>query len=164
MYMTECVKKVSLVSRSPEDTVQIGRHLGTLLRPGSVVALYGDLGAGKTVLVKGIADGLGLKATIHSPTFTLIHEHPGPVPLYHVDLYRIDEADVDSLGLDEYLESEGVVVIEWAEKIKALLPTDRLDIELRFVDESSREIIVSTSSNSSFPIMEEISRSAYARS
>lgn len=164
MYMTGCVKKVSLVSRSPEDTVQIGRCLGSLLRPGSVVALYGDLGAGKTVLVKGIADGLGLKATIHSPTFTLIHEHPGPVPLYHVDLYRIDEADVDSLGLDEYLESEGVVVIEWAEKIKALLPIDRLDIELRFVDESSREIIVGTSSDSSFPIVEEISRSAYARS
>ena len=90
-----------------------------------MIALFGDLGAGKTTLTKGIAVGLGLAADIHSPTFTLIHEHPGAVPLYHVDLYRLScEEEIETLGLEEYIYSDGVTIIEWADRMKSLLPPD----------------------------------------
>ena len=105
--------KLTILTNGRDETVGFGRRLGKLLRPGDVIALYGDLGAGKTTLTRGIADGLGLKADIHSPTFTLIHEHPGAIPLYHVDLYRLSSEDeVEALGLDEYLYGDGVTVLE----------------------------------------------------
>lgn len=156
--MAEEIRSVIYTSHSTADTIILGEKLGKLLGPGNIVALYGDLGAGKTVLVKGIARGLGINATIHSPTFTLIHEHPGPIPLYHIDLYRIDEKDLDSVGIDEYLEGEGVVAIEWAEKIKSLLPPDRLDVELRTTNENSRVITLSSGSPKIIPIIEVLAR------
>lgn len=113
----------------------MGRRLGALLRARDVVALSGDLGAGKTILARGIAAGVGATGYIASPTFTLIREYRGPLTVYHVDLYRIERpAQLDDLGLDEILDSEGVIVIEWAEKAGALLPAAHLWIELRFGD------------------------------
>lgn len=119
----------------------LGERLGKLLRPGDIIALFGDLGAGKTVLTKGIAAGLGVEADVHSPTFTLIHEHLGDTPLYHVDLYRLsNEDEVQMLGIDEYLYGNGVTVIEWADRMPHLLPPERIDITLSIDGGERREI------------------------
>ena len=125
----------------------LGERLGRLLRPGDVVALFGDLGAGKTVITKGIAAGLGVEADVHSPTFTLIHEHLGEIPLYHVDLYRLsDENEVRMLGIDEYIYGDGVTVIEWADRMPNLLPPERIDITMTMQGDDRREIALRTES------------------
>lgn len=131
--------------------------MGRLLRPGDVVALFGDLGAGKTVLTKGIAEGLGVAAEVHSPTFTLIHEHPGPTPLYHVDLYRLaDESEAEALGIDEYIYGDGVTVIEWADRMRPLLPAGRIDIELRLKGDTARELAFETDSERLAAVVKEL--------
>ncbi|MCE5313922.1 MAG: tRNA (adenosine(37)-N6)-threonylcarbamoyltransferase complex ATPase subunit type 1 TsaE [Armatimonadota bacterium] len=149
--------KTTIHTNSADQTMALGRKLGSKLQPGDVLALFGDLGAGKTTLTKGIALGLGLADDIHSPTFTLIHEHPGPTPLYHVDLYRLEsETEVDFLGIDEYIYGDGVTIIEWADRMKSLLPTHRLDIELRLTGDTSRELILETDSPRLKAIIEEL--------
>ena len=112
------------ISPSVEDTVAYGHTVATTLRRGDVIALCGDLGAGKTHFVKGVAAGVQSDAPVTSPTFTLIHEYlGGRLPLYHFDFYRLDdEDDALKIGLDEYLEGDGVCVIEWADKFPGLLP------------------------------------------
>src|SRR5947207_9211067 len=113
-----------ITSHSAAETMDIGRQLAATLKPGDVLALTGDLGAGKTCLVKGIALGLGIAQDVTSPTFTIIHEYRGGrLPLYHVDLYRLDSArQTVAIGIEDYLHPDGVTVIEWAEKIEPLLP------------------------------------------
>ncbi|MEP6668994.1 MAG: tRNA (adenosine(37)-N6)-threonylcarbamoyltransferase complex ATPase subunit type 1 TsaE [Chthoniobacter sp.] len=112
------------ISHSAEETMAHGRALGATLQRGDVVALCGDLGAGKTHFVKGVAAALGADAAVTSPTFTLIHEYlGGRLPLYHFDFYRLeDEDEALKIGLDEYLDGDGVCVIEWADKFPTLLP------------------------------------------
>ena len=108
-----------ITSNSPDETLRLGEQWGREAKPGSVIGLTGDLGAGKTQLVKGIARGLGIDSRILSPTFTLIHEYrQGRLPLYHIDLYRLDDArQVFAAGLEEYFsQSDGVTVVEWAER------------------------------------------------
>ncbi len=114
----------TITSHSPAETFAHGRTLAASLKPGDVLALDGDLGAGKTHLVKGIAAGLGCDADVTSPTFTLVHEYTGGrLPLFHFDFYRLEtEDEALRLGLDDYLAENGVVVIEWAGKFPALLP------------------------------------------
>lgn len=133
-----------ITSHSPTETFEYGRGLAEKLGPGSVVALVGDLGAGKTCLVKGIAYGLGVAQEVTSPTFTLIHEYRGGrLPLWHVDLYRLDSvAAAVSIGIEEYLPGEGVTVVEWAEKIESLLPPGTMRLRLTQVDETTRRIEV----------------------
>lgn len=134
-----------LLLKSPAATRKLGLRLGAVLEPFDFVALTGDLGAGKTHLVKGLAHGLGVVAEITSPTFTLIHEHThGKIPLYHIDLYRLDSPDEAlKIGLDEYLDGDGVTVIEWADKFPVLIPSGAQWISLHQLDEDSREIITS---------------------
>lgn len=115
--------------------MEFGRQLARTLKPGDVVALSGDLGAGKTCLVKGIAAGLGITHEITSPTFTLIHEYP---PLAHVDLYRLES--IYGIGLEEYFNAPWITVIEWAEKIESLLPAHTKRIRLTALDDMSRRI------------------------
>jgi len=117
---------------SAEATRTLGKALGESCAGKEVVALVGPLGAGKTCLVRGIAEGLGAPAeAVTSPTFVLIHEYAGRVPLYHVDLYRLDEREAaQELGLEEYLDSTGVTVIEWADRAPAALPRDYLRVTL----------------------------------
>ena len=121
-------------SRSVVQTQEFARQLGSLLSSGDVVCLYGNLGAGKTAFTQGIAWGLGIprEEPIHSPTFTLVAEHLSTrVPLYHFDVYRLtNTSELAALAFDEYLDSEGVMVIEWAGKISDSLPKDRLDIHI----------------------------------
>ncbi len=114
----------TIISRSAEDTIAHGQALAATFRRGDVLALRGDLGAGKTHFAKGVVAGLGSGAAVTSPTFTLIHEYPGGrLPVYHFDFYRLeDEDEALKIGLDEYLDGDGVCLIEWADKFSALLP------------------------------------------
>jgi tRNA threonylcarbamoyladenosine biosynthesis protein TsaE len=132
----------SVITSSPEQTWQVGQMLGSRLEPGDTVCLYGDLGAGKTSFSYGIALGLEVQEQyITSPTFTFVNEYTGRVPFYHIDLYRLkDPEELEGIGFEEYIDSDGVTVIEWAERAEDELPEDRLSVYLNYVDEHSREI------------------------
>ena len=119
-----------------------GRRLGRLLSPGDVILLTGELGAGKTCLVKGIAKRLGIIGRcITSPTFIIVNEYTGKIPLYHIDLYRIGSIeDLRDIGMEELVYGKGVTAIEWAERIKDTLPDERLEISLKWVDDKTRTI------------------------
>lgn len=136
------VKAAAFHSHSVQETEALGERIGRALEPGIVVALLGNLGAGKTTLTKGIARGLGVSDLIHSPTFTLIHEHQGRLPLYHFDLYRLDSPEqLEDLGYEDYFYGEGVSLVEWAEKAEGLLPPDHLEIRITGeADERTLEI------------------------
>lgn len=136
-----------VTSSSAQDTDRLGHAIGCGLRGGETLALFGPLGAGKTALVRGIARGLGAAPTsVSSPTFVLIHEYRGRLPLAHVDLYRIGSLrELESTGLVEYLSGPTVTAIEWADKGLALLPDDRLEIELRHLAVESRTIRLTAS-------------------
>ena len=133
-----------LRSGSPEDTLEIARALGAALRPGDVVALYGDLGAGKTLFCKGVGEALGIPPDrILSPTFTIVTEHAGPVPLTHIDVYRLSGArEAEEIGTRELLSGDGVCLVEWAEKIEELLPTDCIRVTFTISGDDRREIAV----------------------
>ena len=130
------------ISHSAAETMDFGRQLAASLQPRDVVALTGDLGAGKTCLVKGIAAGLGVTQVVTSPTFTLIHEYrDGRLPVYHVDLYRLDSVrQAQAIGLEEYLAGDGVTIIEWAEKITELLPANARWIKMQVTSDTTRQI------------------------
>jgi tRNA threonylcarbamoyladenosine biosynthesis protein TsaE len=134
---------VSITTTSEADTAAFARTVAADLQPGSVLLLSGNLGAGKTAFVRGLAAGLGIDpGQVSSPTFTLVHEYSGGrLTLYHVDLYRLDRAAVDDLGLDEMGVSDGVLAIEWPDRLThGLAGARRIDIEI--VDESQRRITV----------------------
>lgn len=125
----------------PAATRRFGRRLGELAAPGDVIALSGDLGAGKTTLTQAIGEGLAVPADhyITSPTFGLLHEYPGRLPLFHMDFYRLHgEEEPLELGVEEYLEGEGVCVIEWPDRLGTLLPPERLHLELALTGPTSR--------------------------
>ncbi len=132
----------SVITSSPEQTWRVGEILGKQLGAGDTVCLYGDLGAGKTSFSYGIALGLDVKEQyITSPTFTFVNEYEGRVPFYHIDLYRLKEPEeLENIGFEEYIDSDGVTVIEWAERAEEELPEERLSVYLSYVNENSREI------------------------
>jgi len=132
------------VSDSVEMTQALAERLAALLRPGSTLALHGDLGSGKTCFVTGIARALGISDAITSPTFTMINEYQGRFPLCHMDLYRIREPDeLFSLGLDDYLDGNSIVVVEWAERAGALLPEDTIHIHFEVLESpDTRRIMI----------------------
>ncbi|MHB1041399.1 MAG: tRNA (adenosine(37)-N6)-threonylcarbamoyltransferase complex ATPase subunit type 1 TsaE [Eubacteriales bacterium] len=137
-----CTAKIFKTS-SPEETVRVGKVLGALLEPGDLLCLSGDLGAGKTTFARGVALGLGIKGRVTSPTFILINEYPGKIPMYHMDVYRLDgPAGMDDLGYEEYFYGNGVTLVEWAEKVEKILPGERMDIYLApsSKDSDAREI------------------------
>ena len=118
-----------------KETEKFGIFLGENLKPGDVVCLNGDLGAGKTTLTKSIAKGLGIDDYVTSPTFTIVNEYYGKTDLYHIDTYRLDDKiDVDYLGFDEYFYSDGVTIVEWAEKIREALPEEYMEINIKSHD------------------------------
>jgi tRNA threonylcarbamoyladenosine biosynthesis protein TsaE len=131
---------------SEEETSAAGEQLAARLGPGDVVLLYGQLGAGKTAFVRGLARGLGAPDTeVSSPTFTIIQEYAGRVPLYHVDLYRLEPKEVDDLGLEELVSGDGVVAIEWAERWRDR-PDDAIEVRLADVGDERRAIEINRSS------------------
>jgi len=136
---------------SEEETIALGERLAAEIGPRGVVLLIGNLGAGKTTLAKGIAQGLGACAPeeVSSPTFTLIHEYGDPVRVYHVDLYRLEESrQVEAIGLRELFDREAMVMIEWGERFPELLPQDRVEIRLARLENDEREIRLATVSGS----------------
>ena len=118
-----------MFSHNEEELIQWGQRLGTLLQAGDVLVLTGDLGAGKTTFTKGLALGLGISQMIKSPTYTIVREYEGRLPLYHLDVYRI-EGDADSIDLDEFLFGGGVTVIEWGHLLGEDLPDSYLELEI----------------------------------
>ena len=137
--------KKEICSPNAEYTFSLGKNLGEALHEGDVVALIGDLGTGKTTLTQGIARGLGISEgyPITSPTFTLINEYPGRHVLYHLDVYRLQGArDLEDMGYEEYFFGQGVVVIEWAEKIMDILPDAALFIRISYVEENKRDLVL----------------------
>ena len=128
-----------LISQSPEQTQKIGIRIGELALPGDVFLLVGELGTGKTCLTQGIAWGLGIKEYALSPSFVIMRELYGRLPLYHVDLYRLDNIEESmDLGLDDYLYGKGICVIEWAEKALSILPKKHLMIKISYLSGTSR--------------------------
>lgn len=124
-------KTIKILSQSESETIQLGMELAQRLIPGTVIALYGNLGAGKTCLTRGICRGLGVTDIVSSPTFTLINEYQASIPVYHFDFYRIhSEKDLFTLGLEEYFEGDGICIIEWAERAQSFLPAQRIEIHL----------------------------------
>ncbi|MBN1470565.1 MAG: tRNA (adenosine(37)-N6)-threonylcarbamoyltransferase complex ATPase subunit type 1 TsaE [Syntrophaceae bacterium] len=150
-----------IISLSAQQTWEIARSIGEKLRQGDVLALSGELGSGKTCFTGGLARGLGVdeKYQITSPTFTLINEYPARHRLYHFDVYRIKDYDeFEDLGYEEYLGGEGVVVIEWAEKIAKRLPINTLWITFEYLDENDRKIIIKGPENRLKELMKDTNR------
>jgi tRNA threonylcarbamoyladenosine biosynthesis protein TsaE len=140
---------ITLTSKNHNDTVRLGRLLAGMLQPGMVIALVGDLGAGKTTLVKGIASGLLNinEREVTSPTFTIVQEYSGILPLYHVDAYRLDSTrDLEAIGYDDFIEGSGVTVIEWADRITGALPDATLMITIEQTDEHCRNFCLHAAS------------------
>lgn len=134
------MKPFEYKSSSAEATLVFAERLGGMLISGDVLTLEGDLGAGKTTFTKGIAKGLGIKRMVNSPTFTIIKEYHGRLPLYHMDVYRVTD-QAEDLGFNEYFEGEGVTVVEWAHLIGDQLPADRLEIQLYHEPDGGRNLI-----------------------
>ena len=141
MQKTDTKNTKTVLTKNPEETHQFGIDLARDLVPQTVIALIGDLGSGKTCLTQGICAGLEVEDYVTSPSFTLINEYHGRLPVYHFDLFRIDNPkEMLDLGCEEYLYGDGVCIIEWAEKMESLLPEKRIQIMLRRIGEKEREI------------------------
>ena len=134
---------ITLTTKTAEETIALGKKIGNLLRKGDVIAMQGTLAAGKTTITKGIAQALGIKETITSPTFCLISEYEGKMPLYHMDVYRLEGGeDFVNLGTDDMIYGEGVSIIEWSEKIMGELPKKTIILKLEPQEDGSRIITI----------------------
>lgn len=135
-------KVLNIVSHSEEETLALARKLAAMIIEPNVVVLTGELGSGKTVFVKGLAEGLKVeKDKVQSPTFTLVHEYKGQANLYHFDLYRIENLnELKEIGWDDYLDRDGLIVVEWGEKAESLLPEKYYRVSFKMLNESEREI------------------------
>ncbi len=128
-------------SHSEEETLELAQNFESEKFPNMIICLNGELGSGKTLFVKGIAQALGINESITSPTFTIVKEYEGELPLYHFDVYRLD-GNTDGVGIEEYFTKGGVVVIEWANTINNVLPEERLDIKFKVVGENKRVLVI----------------------
>jgi tRNA threonylcarbamoyladenosine biosynthesis protein TsaE len=138
-------KILNILSHSPEETLGLANKLVNLFTPQDVLVLIGPLGSGKTVFVRGLAKALGLDENkVNSPSFTIVNEYPGDNSLYHFDLYRLEDVDeLIEIGWDEYMNREGLMVVEWGEKAKDYLPNHYYELEFKIVNETEREINIS---------------------
>ncbi len=130
-----------LTTRGEMETIEFAQNLESEKFPNMIICLNGELGSGKTVFTKGFANALGIRESVTSPTFTIIKEYEGELPLYHMDVYRLD-GNTEGVGIEEYFTKGGVVMIEWANTIKDVLPENRLDIKIKVAGENSRVLIV----------------------
>lgn len=123
---------INIETHSFEETVEFGKKIGAVLRSGDIISLTGDLGTGKTAFTNGIAKSLGITSYITSPTFTIVNEYEGRLPLYHFDVYRIsDPEEMFDIGFEEYINSEGITIIEWGEQIKEILPKEIITVNIK---------------------------------
>jgi tRNA threonylcarbamoyladenosine biosynthesis protein TsaE len=141
MYKSQKAANLTVETSSPEATEKIGADLVSKLEPNDVVALYGELGSGKTCFVKGIARGLNVSQPVKSPSFNIINEYPGVTPLYHIDFYRLAKpAEIEETGWMDCLDAGGIVVIEWAERVKNMLPYKRIDVYFEVLVNDTRRL------------------------
>jgi tRNA threonylcarbamoyladenosine biosynthesis protein TsaE len=150
---------VLLHTKNTSETIRIGKNVGGLLLPGDVVALVGELGAGKTQFIKGLAAGVGVGNTayVSSPSFTLINEYRGRTPFYHVDLFRLKaEKEAEEIGLEEYLQGGGIIAIEWADKIPSLLPKEILWVRIHYKGKHTRSLEITGEGKRYLKIVERI--------
>ncbi len=139
---------LSKTTKSASETEKIARDLAGALKSGDIVALYGPVGSGKTCFVRGLASGLGCSQKVRSPSFSLVNEYSGPLPLYHIDFYRLEkEAEIIDLGWTDYLDSDGVLAIEWAERVRNMLPSMRFDVYLDFSGPEMRRVEIMADDN-----------------
>lgn len=130
-----------ITTHSELETIELAQNFESEKFPNMIICLDGELGSGKTIFTKGIANALGIKENITSPTFTIIKEYDGELPLYHMDVYRLD-GNTDGIGIEEYFTKGGVVVIEWSNTIKDILPKERLEIKFKVIDENKRLLVL----------------------
>ena len=135
------MRQYEIITQSAEETFNIAYKLGQVISKSSVITLEGDLGAGKTTFTKGFAKGLGVLKNVNSPTFTIIKEYNGRLPLYHMDVYRVED-EFEDLGFHEYFEGEGVTVVEWAHLIQDQLPHELLSINIYYMTNNERKIVL----------------------
>ncbi len=128
-------------SHNELETLELAQNFESEKFPNMVICLNGELGSGKTMFVKGIANALGINETITSPTFTIVKEYDGELPLYHFDVYRLD-GNTEGVGIEDYFTKNGVVVIEWADTVKNILPEERLDIKFKVTGENKRVLVI----------------------
>lgn len=147
--------KKNFTINSPEEMIRLGILIGSQAFENMLITLHGDLGAGKTMLSKGIAKGLDITDIVNSPTFTIMKIYQGKYTLYHMDVYRLNDAS-DDFDLEEYFEREGVCIIEWAENISEILPAEFLDVKITKLTDSTRNVEISTISETYIPILEGI--------
>ena len=133
------------VTQDPQETIQLGEHFATFVEKGDVFSFVGELASGKTTFIKGILNGLNFDKPVTSPTFTLVNEYDAKFPVIHIDCYREDEEERwIKLGMNDYMDEENVVIIEWADKMKSLLPVNTIQIQFSHKSINSREIFLST--------------------
>jgi tRNA threonylcarbamoyladenosine biosynthesis protein TsaE len=153
---------LKIISKNEEQTYRLGEYLGKVLQQGDIICLTGDLGAGKTAFTKGIGIGLDIKEFITSPTYTIINEYDGRIPLFHFDVYRLEGVEeMYELGYEEYFFGDGAVVIEWADIVKEIIPQERLWITiLRGKEEDTREIMFDASGERYQKVIKELEQHA----
>ena len=133
----------TLITASPEETISLGKKMAKSLKRGDVVSLIGELGSGKTTLIQGICNGLGVKGYVTSPTFVMVNIYQGKVPVYHLDLFRLRGVqDLEGIGYEDYVYGQGVCLIEWGEKIRGLLPLTRIEVQLKRLGPGKRRITI----------------------
>ena len=159
MKLSQSISCLELISHSPEQTQKFGAYIGELCLPGDVFLLVGSLGAGKTCLTQGIAWGLGIKEYAASPSFVVVRELYGKLPLYHIDLYRLDHiGEIVELGLDDYLYGKGVCVVEWAEKGLSVLPAEHLLIQISYLSDDERKLRLKPSGKRYLEILAQLNK------
>lgn len=155
---------LDFISHSEAQTRRLGARLAAFLNPGDVIALIGDLGSGKTRWVQGLCKGLGVTDPVISPTFTLVNEYQGLYPVYHIDLYRLDDAaETATFGLEDYLYGSGITVIEWADRIKTLLPDEFLAVELHHLEETKRRVVLRPHGQRFMTLLEAFKQATFAQ-
>ncbi len=158
-------RTLDFISSSVEQTVRLGVRLGELLNVGDVICLSGELGSGKTVFAQGIGRGWGANRHVTSPTFTLVNEYQRlnePRKLYHIDCYRLEgDADTITTGIDDILIDGGVIMIEWPERISAILPQERLWIEFRHISETRRGVLIKAEGDRALELLQQFRQSAF---
>ena len=135
------MEEYRLTMRSEEDTVYLAQNIESEKFPNMVICLYGELGSGKTVFAKAFGHAMGID-DVTSSTFNIIKEYNGELPLYHMDVYRLENDKIDNLGIDEYFSRGGVTIIEWADLIEDYLPEERMDIKFKVIDENTRVLVI----------------------
>ena len=136
---------MTLITQSEIETEEEGEKLGKSLTPGTIIALYGSLGAGKTTFTRGIAKGMGIIEHISSPTFTIVNEYNGNIPLFHFDMYRIENAnDLYDIGWYDYLDRGGICIVEWSENVPGAFPVDTITVHIETIGDNTRNIEIKT--------------------